>query len=109
MVEHEDKGWFPLVSTSNKVVYFSSEGRTRRMTLGKLKGVHIVEDVEEAEFTETPDNPEPEYIAEKEEEESAADNAAFGMDSEFSPEGGFFDNDFAMAADSERTPENHFE
>jgi hypothetical protein len=37
-VNHTDKGWFPLVKTSKKVLYYLENGKQRKMSLKKFGG-----------------------------------------------------------------------
>lgn len=54
-VNHVDKGWFSLVRTSNKVIFYLEDGNVRKMTPGKFGGVRNPAE-EPAPFEETVDN-----------------------------------------------------
>jgi hypothetical protein len=56
-VNHIDKGWFPLVRTSNKMVYYLEDGKERRMTVGKVGSTRLAEEKNEPELTPFPESP----------------------------------------------------
>lgn len=91
-VEHVDKeGRFPLIATSNKMVWYKEDGNKRKMTIGKLAGVTFPEGEESGE--------------EGGKEEAVGGKVVEDPDSEFRFDG-FFDNDFAMASDPSLVRDN---
>lgn len=56
LVNHIDKGWFPLVRTSNKVIYYLEDNKVRRLTLKKFGGIKKEESENTlSPFPESPD------------------------------------------------------